>query len=148
MEAARPRPKVVSRAEHVEEAEGLEDLCARPMCRAKFRRTIGPGRKQAYCSDTCRRQAQHDLRQKRAQLAHFEHLVEMLRADIAAFGKTEFDAVDNEGQPPDDRRTAEDAVRRAAGALAFANPDERAVQELQKLYDAVAPIFYRVETGR
>lgn len=142
MEAARPRPKVVSRTEHVEEADGLEDLCALPTCRTPFRRTIGPGRKQAYCSDTCRRQAQHDLRQKRAQLAHFEHLVEMLRADIAAFGKTEFDAADGEGQPSDARRTAEDAVRRAAGALAFANPEERAVQELQRLYDAVTPIVH------
>lgn len=140
MEAARPKPKVAGRAEHVEEAEGLEDLCARPQCRAKFRRTIGPGRKQAYCNDMCRRQAERELRQKRAQLAHFQHLVEMLRADIVAFGKTDFDAVDNEGQPSDARRTAEDAVRRAAGALAFANPDERAVQELQRLYDAVAPI--------
>jgi hypothetical protein len=64
----------------------------------------------------------------------------MLRADIATFGKTDFDAVGNEGQPPDARRTAEDAVRRAAGALAFANPDELAVQELQRLYDAVAPM--------
>jgi hypothetical protein len=140
LEAARPRPNVADRAEHVEEAEGLEDLCARPKCRTKFRRTIGPGRKQAYCSEICRRQAERELRQKRAQLAHFEHLVEVLRLDIAAFGRTDFDAVDNEGQPLDVRRAAEDAVRRAAGALAFANPDERAVQELQRLYDAVAPI--------
>src|SRR6516162_5319570 len=114
LEAARPRPRpnVADRAEHVEEAEGLEDLCARPKCREKFRRTIGPGRKQAYCSEMCRRQAERDLRRNRALLAHFEHLVEMLRRDIAAFGKTDFDAVDNEGQPPDAQRTAEDAVGR------------------------------------
>ena len=142
MEAARPKPKpnVAGRAERAEEAESLVDFCARPTCRTEFRRTIGPGRKQAYCSEMCRRQAERELRQKRISLAHFERVVEMLRVDIAAFGKTDFDTADNEGQSLDVRRTAEDAVRRATGALAFANPDEPAVRELQRLYNAVAPL--------
>ena len=100
MEAARPKPKpnVAGRAERAEEAESLVDFCARPTCRTEFRRTIGPGRKQAYCSEMCRRQAERELRQKRISLAHFERVVEMLRVDIAAFGKTDFDTADNEGQ--------------------------------------------------
>lgn len=142
MEAARPRPRpnVADRAERGEETESLVDFCARPQCRREFRRTIGPGRKQAYCSQMCRRKAERELRQKRISLAHFEGVVDMLRGDIAAFGKTDFDAADHEAQPLDVRQAAEDAVRRAAGALRFANPDEPAVQELQKLFDAVAPI--------
>ena len=144
MEAAKPRPSRgrsdAGRAERLEEAEGLEDFCARPKCRTRFERTIGPGRKQAYCSDLCRRQAERELRQTRTRLAHYERLVKMHQADLAAFGKTDFDPVDNEPQPLDVRRTAEDAVHRAAGVLRFANPDDFAVQELQSLFDAVVPI--------
>lgn len=140
MEATRPKAGVASRAERAEEVESLVDFCARPQCREEFRRTVGPGRKQAYCSDFCRRSAQSELRQKRARLAHFERIVELLRVDIAAFGRTDFDAAGNESQSLDVRRTAEDAVRRAAGALAFANPDEPAVRELKRLYDAVSPL--------
>ncbi len=140
MEAARPKADVARRAERVEEVESLADFCARPQCRKEFRRTVGPGRKQAYCSDFCRRSAQTELRQKRARLAHFERIVELLRVDIEAFGRADFDAADNEIQSLDIRRTAEDAVRRSAGALAFANPDEPAVRELKRLYDAVSPL--------
>lgn len=140
MEAARPKGNVARRAEVPEEVESLVDFCARPKCRSEFRRTVGPGRKQAYCSDFCRRSAQSELRQKKARLAHFERIVELLRVDIAAFGKTDFDAADGESQPLDVRRAAEDAVRRAAGALVFAKPDEPAAQELRRLHDAVAPL--------
>jgi len=140
VEAARSRPGATGRAERVEEAESLVDYCAHPQCRKEFRRTVGPGRKQAYCSDVCRRLAHSELRQKQARLAHFERIVEMFRRDIATFGKTDFDTGDSENQSLDARRTAEDAVRRAAGVLTFANPDEPAVQELKTLYDAVAPL--------
>jgi len=140
VEAARLRADVASRAERIEEAESLLDYCARPQCRTEFRRTVGPGRKQAYCSDPCRRLAHSELRQKQARLAHFERIVEMFRRDIATFGKTDFDAADSESQSLDVRRTAEDAVRRAAGVLTFANPDEPAVQELKRLYDAMVPL--------
>jgi hypothetical protein len=61
---------------------------------------------------------------------------------LAAFGRPDFDETDDNRQwSLDDRRAAEDAVRRAAGALAFASPDEPAVRELQMLHDAVAPII-------
>ena len=36
---------------------------------------------------------------------------------------------------------AENAVRRAAGTLIFANADDPAVRELQMLYDAVVPVI-------
>jgi hypothetical protein len=122
---------------------GLIDYCSRPSCRREFRRGLGPGRRQAYCSEICRRTAEREYRQLRARLAHFEDVVEKLRIDVAAFGRLE--AADDPGEEkgairPDTRRTAEDAVRRAAGALEFADPDEPAVRELRKLYEAIAPI--------
>lgn len=140
MEAARSRVHTGSTAR---DAAALTDYCSRPSCRAEFRRSPGPGRRQAYCSEVCRRKAQHELRQARSRLAHFEILVERLRVDVAAFGRPESDdAEDGEHAVSlDSRRTAEDAVRRAAGALEFANHDELAVRELRRLYEAVAPII-------
>ena len=122
---------------------GLIDYCSRPSCRAEFRRAPGPGRRQAYCSEICRRTAERELRQARSRLAHFEILVEKLRIDVAAFGRLEGDGTDDEnsGVGLDGRRAAQDAVRRAAGALEFANPDEPAVRELRRLYQAVASII-------
>ena len=63
--------------------------------------------------------------------------------DVAAYGKPDIDDVSDEKLPVslDTRQAAEDALRRAAGALVFANADDPAVQELQMLYDAVAPII-------
>jgi len=122
---------------------GLIDYCSRPSCRTEFRRAPGPGRRQAYCSEICRRTAERELRQARSKLTHFENLVEKLRIDVAAFGRLEGDGADGEsgGVRVDSRRAAEDAVRRAAGALELANPDEPAVRELRRLYQAVASII-------
>ena len=63
--------------------------------------------------------------------------------DVAAYGKPDIDDVSDEKLPVslDTRQAAEDALRRAAGVLVFANADDPAVQELQMLYDAVAPII-------
>jgi len=99
--------------------------------------------RQAYCSEICRRTAERELRQARSKLTHFENLVEKLRIDVAAFGRLEGDGADGEsgGVRVDSRRAAEDAVRRAAGALELANPDEPAVRELRRLYQAVASII-------
>lgn len=142
MEAARPKAEADGRTRHDQDADSLIDYCARPLCRKEFRRAVGPGRRQAYCSDFCRRTAERELRRTRIRLAHYESVVGMLRTDLAAFGKLESDGADSEGRPSlDDRREAEDAVRRAAGALAFADHDEPAVQELQRLYEAVLPLI-------
>lgn len=140
MEAARPTAGVASHLGRPTGVEALTDYCSRPSCREEFRRAPGPGRRQAYCSDICRRAAEKELRQARSRLAHFEDLVEKLRIDVAAFGKAASEPDDDIPLSPDARRVAEDAMRRAAGALAFANPDEPAVRELRRLYEAVAPI--------
>jgi hypothetical protein len=121
---------------------GLIDYCSRPSCRNEFRRGPGPGRRQAYCSEICRRAAERELRQARSRLAHFENLVDKLRIDVAAYGRPDSDDIPGEEDAGlASRRVAEDAVRRAAGALEFANPEEPAVREFRRLYEAVAPII-------
>jgi ADP-ribose pyrophosphatase YjhB (NUDIX family) len=143
LEAAIPSTRANSRSNRPLEQGGLVDYCWRPRCRAEFRRTGGPGRRQEYCSEVCRRAAERELRQARSQLAHFEDVVQKLRIDVAAFGRPDSDE-DGDDRPSlalDGRRAAEDAVRRAAGVLEFANPDEPAVRELRRLYEAVAPVI-------
>lgn len=149
MEAATSQAGGGGRAKRLEEPETHPDLCSRPACRKEFRRVLGPGRGRAYCSDFCRRAAERELRQVKSRLARFERLVEMLRNDLAAFGKQDSDGADDGKQSgPDQMRLAEDAIHRAAGALLFASSNEPAVQELQNLYDAVAPVIMsRRKTG-
>jgi len=143
MEAAVSSARISDRARAPVDESGLIDYCSRPSCRTEFRRTPGPGRRQAYCSEICRRTAEREFRQARSRLIHFEILVEKLRIDVAAFGRPEIN--DPEGEKDavrlDGRRAAEDAVRRAAGALEFASPDEPAVREFRRLYEAVASII-------
>jgi hypothetical protein len=148
VEVTRPAARVGGRLEHPPDAEALIDYCSRPSCRGEFRRAPGPGRRQAYCSDICRRTAEKELRQLRSRLAHFEDLVEKLRIDVAAFGKTVIGADSVAPLPLNARRVAEDAVRRAAGALAFADPDQPAVRELRMLHEAVTPIFLPTDHTR
>ena len=69
-------------------------------------------------------------------------MVQKLRIDVAAHGKSDTDE-DSGGELPlslDARQRAENAVLRAGGVLRFASPDDPAVQELEMLYRAVAPI--------
>jgi len=139
--AARSSARASGRSGHVVEAEALTDYCWRPACRQEFRRAPGPGRRQEYCSDICRRAAEKELRQARSRLAHFEELVEKLRIDVAAFGRPDPDVDDHGPLSLDTRRIAENAVRRAAGVLVFANSVEPAVRELKMLYEAVVPII-------
>ncbi len=142
MEAGTTRARPGSRPAREPEPEAVIDYCWRPSCREPFLRPAGPGRRKAYCSDTCRRAARNELRQARSRLAHFEALVEKLRIDVAAFGKPDPGEAADDEQPLslDARQAAEHAVRRAAGALVFANRDDPAVRELKMLYDAVAPL--------
>lgn len=121
------------------EPEDLIDYCSRPSCRKEFRRAAGPGRRQAFCSEFCRRAGERELRQARSRLAHFEAVVEKLRIDVAAFGRDD-DAP--ETGILEQRRRAHEAISRTGGALEFmSDRDEPAVRELQRLYDAVAPLF-------
>lgn len=124
------------------EPESLIDYCSWPDCRKEFRRTARPGRPQEYCSEICRRAAEKELRRARSRLAHYEGVVEKLRIDVAAFGRPDADQDIGDELPLslDARQRAESAVLRASGVLRFANPDDPAVQELQRLFRAVAPI--------
>ena len=123
----------------------LADYCSRPACRREFRRTSGPGRRQAYCSEVCRRAVEREYRKTTQRLAHFEGVVEQLRVDVAAFGRS----VDAGAEPlgaisPEGRRVAEDAVVRASGVVAFLrDSDDPVATELRNLYEAVAPVLRR-----
>jgi hypothetical protein len=143
MEAAPAKVRVSNRSRHQPDTEALMDYCWRPSCRKQFLRTSGPGRRKEYCTDYCRRAAEKELRQARSRLAHFEALVQKLRIDVAAYGRPDGDEVSDEELPLslDAHQTAEDAVRRAAGALVFADPADPAVRELKMLYDAIAPVI-------
>jgi hypothetical protein len=125
--------------------EDLPDFCSRPSCRREFRRLVGPGRRQAYCSETCRRNAEKELRQAKSRLAHFEELVKMLRSDVAAFERTAAEQGAGDGPLADLLQGAESALRRAEGALIFADGSQPSVQELRRLYEAVAPLILAQE---
>lgn len=124
-----------------DDPQELVDYCARPKCREEFRRSAGPGRRQAFCSEFCRRSAERELRQARARLQHFEELVVQLRGDVAAFGKSPGSG----GPELDDvhlvQRDAEIAMARVAGILAFpGDGSDPVLQELRSFHDAVAPL--------
>src|SRR5262249_48485379 len=143
MEGAAPRARPSNRRGREFEAEDLIDYCSRPNCRKEFRWAAGPGRRQAYCSEICRRAAEKEFRQARARLARFEAIVRKLRVDVAAYGKPGDEADGGEDLPVslDARQTAESAVFRTDGVLKFANPDDPIVRELRMLYEAVTPII-------
>lgn len=125
--------------------EALPAYCARPLCRAEFRRAPGPGRRQEYCSELCRRTAEREYRRATKRLAHFEAQVEQLRIDVAAFGRSVPSDFETEAAlTPEMRRAAEDAVVRVDGVLAFLKESEEPlVAELRALHAAVAPVLKR-----
>lgn len=134
--------RTVGRAKPAETQE-LPDYCARPACRRAFTRVVGPGRPQAFCSEVCRRSSEKELRQAKSRLAHFTALVEQMRTDVAAFsraGGTD-DTVSDALPSPEAHRTAQDAVHRVAGVLAFlADSEDPLARELAALHAAVAPV--------
>lgn len=142
MEAATPRAQTSSRSRREPETEDLTDYCSRPNCRKGFQRAAGPGRRQAFCSEFCRRTAQNELRRAKSRLTHYEGVVQKLRIDVAAFGKPDTAEDGDEDLPLslDARQKAESAVGRAEGILKFANRGDPLAQELRMLYEAVAPI--------
>lgn len=133
------------RAARAPELQELPDFCSRPRCHREFRQSVGRGRRQEYCSEVCRRTAEKEIRQLRSQLQHFERLVDELRINVAAFGRSaQSDVEPVSGQSLDARRAAEDALVRAAGVLAFVEQSpEPLAGELRALYAAVAPMFGR-----
>jgi hypothetical protein len=80
----------------------------------------------------------------RSQLQHFERLVDELRINVAAFGRSARSDDSTAMAPLDARRAAEDALTRASGVLAFVGGSpEPLAGELRALYGAVAPLFGR-----
>jgi hypothetical protein len=146
VEAVIQRASADSRRRRVPEVDGLTDYCSRPSCRKEFRRTVGPGRRQAFCSEFCRRTAQNELRRTRSCLTHYEGIVRKLRIDVAAFGRPDTADDDDEEETGEEaltleaRHQAESAVHRADGILKFADPSDPVVQELRALYEAVLPM--------
>jgi len=125
------------------ESQELPDFCSRPRCRREFRQSVGRGRPQDYCSEVCRRAAEKELRQLRSQLQHFERLVEELRINVAAYGRSAR-GDDAASVPLDARRAAEDALTRVSGVLSFVGDSQEPLAgELRALYSAVAPLFGR-----
>lgn len=125
-----------------DEPQEIVDFCARPKCREEFRRTVGPGRRQAYCSEFCRRSAERELRQTKSRLQHFEELVAQLRVDVAAFGRSAAGDSAEHVNVLDTQQNAEVALARVAGILAFpAAAGDPLLHELRSLYDAVAPLL-------
>lgn len=127
-----------------DEGEPLVAYCALPSCRSEFRRNAGPGRRKDFCSEECRRAAEKDLRKLKSRLVHFENLVQQLRIDIAAFGRSSDDA-DAVERPEVATQRAAEALTRAQGVLLFAPNDDPLAAELRALVDAVAPLVPRAE---
>lgn len=140
-----PRTAAARTAERARptDSQELPDYCARPACRRAFTRVVGPGRPQAFCSEVCRRSAERELRQAKSRLAHFEALVDQMRADVAAFSRTGTpeEADPTAGSSFEARRSALDAVHRVAGVLAFLErSDDPVARELSALHAAVLPV--------
>ncbi len=143
MEAAAPKARPSTRPGRELEVEDLIDYCSRPNCRKEFRWAAGPGRRQAYCSEICRRAAEKELRQARARLARFEGIVRKLRVDVAAYGKPDDDGDGGEELPVSlgARQTAESAILRADGILSrtTGRPAPRQVRRRRRSNRAGAP---------
>lgn len=120
-------------------ADDVVDFCARPLCRREFRRAAGPGRPRDYCSDTCRRSAQKELKAAKLRLSRFEALVAQFRLDVAAFTADSDPELLTQGSL---RAHAVEAVAEARGALPFiARSDDPAARAFASLYDGVAPFL-------
>ncbi len=123
----------------VDEPQDVPAFCADPRCRKEYRRVVGPGRPQRYCSELCRRRAEKEERQLRARLQHFESVVAQARIDLAAYGRAD----DEEGVVDhlDVRRIAKEAVLRASGGMRFVEGSaEPAAALLRDLFEAVEPL--------
>lgn len=134
--------------EAVDDEFDLPDLCARPQCRQEFRQNVGRGRKANYCSETCRRLADRDYKRAKATVEHFEKLARRSRYDVLAFGRSA-DDLGESASPEVVLRAALDALGRADAVLRFVggDADERLVDELVALRDAVRPLVTQAQAG-
>ncbi len=121
--------------------EVLEFRCARPKCRNKFGRTLGPGRPKYYCSDECRLLARDEKRTIRARLESYEELVEQARGDLASYGRSGGDDEEATEQPELVGRRATEALIRVEGVLTFAPDSNPLTRELRAIVEAVGPLL-------
>lgn len=120
--------------------ELLVAYCARPRCREKFERAVGPGRPKDYCSDECRLTARDEQRTLRSRLAHFEDVVEQIRIDLAAFGRSS-DEAEMSASPERMARDASEALSRAEGVLRYAPDSNPMSADLRDLVAAISPLL-------
>ncbi|HQD60457.1 MAG TPA: hypothetical protein PLS37_04465 [Propioniciclava tarda] len=132
----------------VDDEFDLPDMCARPQCRQEFRQNVGRGRKANYCSETCRRLADRDYKRAKATVEHFEKLARRSRYDVLAFGRSSDEAVEADS-PEVVLRTALNALGRVDAVLRFVggDADQRLVDELVELRDAVKPLVAQTQAG-
>jgi hypothetical protein len=91
----------------------------------------------------CRRTAERELRKVAQRLRHFESVVEQLRVDVAAFGRSGItdDSGAGGAATQEMRSNAARAVARAGGVLAFLeDSDDPLAVELRALHEAVEPL--------
>lgn len=126
----------------------LADYCARPMCRRQFQRSAGRGRRQDYCSETCRRLSDRDYKRAKAMVDQFERLARRSRHDVLAFGRV---ADEQDDAQISDEVALERAVRalgQAEAVLRFvSDADERLIRELRELCDGVRPLVGQAQKG-
>ena len=122
----------------VDEPQEVAAFCARPGCDREFRKLIARGRPQAYCSDTCRRSAEREVRRLRSRLAHFEAMVDQHRRMIAAYDR---EADEGSRDVEEATQRLRQAVARASGVLRFVeNSDQPLADELRVLHSAAAAL--------
>lgn len=122
------------------DVELLVAYCARPKCRKRIERPAGPGRPKDYCSDECRLTARDEQRVLRSRLAHYESVIDQIRTDIAAFGRSAGDGESTES-PDSVAQRAVNALLRAEGALRYAPDTDPVTEDLRALAEAVAPLL-------
>lgn len=125
------------------DAPELTTRCSRPTCREEFPIKVTPGRRQQYCSVTCRSKAEKEYKQALSAVSHYERLLEDARNDAAAFGRA--------GDGNDRPRTSEEdelAARRAHAAwssaqtaIGFAQPGDERLHEI--LHNLVRSLEYQ-----
>lgn len=134
--AARLRTKGAGSSDEMDVAA----YCARPACNREFRRVAQPGRRQLYCTEECRRKAEHEVRQLRSRLRDLEASVAQQHRLLAAYGAGEDEQVSDDHV----RQQAAVSLAQAGGVIRFlANSEDPLAVELIALYDGVKPLIDR-----
>ena len=113
-------------------AEDHPGYCARPACRAEFRRIAVAGRPNRYCSDECRHAVRTERKSVEARIRHAEGLLAQARADLNVFD------ADDRSMPVSDEQRALVAIAQARTALRYIqDQNPPGLAELRELVEAV-----------